>query len=139
MFFLRKQVLPWIAPFLLVAVAGCGGGGIKKVSGTLKYKGQPVPNCHITFNPENGRPSDGDTDEQGRFTLRYDPKQDGAVAGKHKVWVRPNATANSVTEPGMAPKPPKEWAEFYAKYGGEKSNKEVMIDKSTSDLVIDFD
>ena len=68
-------------------LAGCGDSGPKivPVTGTLKYKGQPVTNATLWFQPETGRPSWGQTDEQGHFTLNYDRGHEGAVPGKHKV------------------------------------------------------
>jgi len=132
----RKRLLPWTAPILLLVLAGCGGSDIKKVSGTLTYKGQPVPDAYVTFTPDNGRPSWGETDGQGRFTLHYDKTQDGAIAGKHKVSVRPKPTAS--TEPGMAPKLSADTAAFYDKYGA-RSTVEVTIDKNDSNLKLDWD
>ena len=34
---------------LLVALSGCGGGGVGNVSGEVKYNGQPLPNGRVTF------------------------------------------------------------------------------------------
>jgi hypothetical protein len=138
MSFARKCLVFWITPVLLVGLAGCSGN-MKQVSGTLKYKGEPVPNAYVTFTPDNGRPSWGETDEQGRFTLHYDNNQDGATAGTHKVSVRPKPTANTVTEPGKPLKLPKDIQAFYDKYAGENSKKEVTIDKDESNLILDWD
>jgi hypothetical protein len=138
MLFSRTTLLPWAVLLLVFGLAGCGEGKVVKVSGTLTYKGQPVPNAYIGFSPDNGRPSWGVTDEQGRFTLHYDRSQDGATVGKHKVSAKLNPTAANATEPGMPPKVPKEWAAFFDKYG-EKSKVEVVIDRSTNDLRLDWD
>jgi len=60
-------------------LAGCGGSGIVTVSGTLTYKGKPVTNAFINFVPaDGGRPSMGETDASGKFTLTYDPQTKGA-------------------------------------------------------------
>jgi hypothetical protein len=138
MFAFRKHLICWSVPFLLIGLAGCGQSKVVKVSGTLTYKGQPVPNAFVGFTPDNGRPSWAVTDDQGRFTLHYDRSQDGATVGKHKVSVRYEPTAASVTEPGKPPKVPKEWATFFDKYG-DKSTVEVVVDKSTNDLRLDWD
>jgi hypothetical protein len=134
----RKSILPWAAPFLLVTLAGCGGSKIVKVSGTLTYKGQAVKNAYVSFTPENGRPSWGETDDQGHFDLHFDRKEDGAVTGKHKVSVRPKENTAAEREPGKAPPVSPEMRAFFNKYSGENSKVEVVIDKPTSDLKLDW-
>lgn len=140
---LRNPVLLRAAPLLLVALAGCGGGGkVVKVSGTLTYKGKPVTNAYIDFVPKEGRPSWGQTDEQGHFTLNYDSQQQGAVRGKHKVSVRMRPVTTADQEAIMnGQKPPlsADMAAFFEKYSVENSKKEVTIDGSTTDLKLDWD
>jgi len=112
------------------------------VSGTLTYKGKPVTNAYVHFMPEHGRPSSGETDANGRFTLTYDPKTKGAQRGKHKVFVMYNTVAEPMQPgavPGAAPKLSSEQKEFFNKYGNEKSKVEVTIEKETSDLKLDWD
>jgi hypothetical protein len=71
---------------LLGSIVGCSDGPkIVKVSGTAFYKGEPVSNLRITFQPDKGRPSWGDTDAKGRFTLEYDANNKGALLGMHTV------------------------------------------------------
>jgi hypothetical protein len=136
---LRKSLCPWAALLLFAAMVGCGSGDPKvvKVSGTLTYKGQAVPNANLDFVPTQGRPSAGETDAQGRFTLHYDRKQDGAVTGKHKVTIR-QSLAGSL-EPGKAAPLSPEMAAFYNKYGPANSKLEVTIDKATDDLKLALD
>jgi hypothetical protein len=132
---------------LLAAVllaAGCSDDGPKvvKVSGTLTYRGDPVPNAAIHFVPEHGRPSWAITDAQGRFKVNYDADQDGAVVGKHKVYIeyRPTAQADvEVVMQGGRPKLAKEQAELFDKYGPERSPLTLDIKKSTSDLKLELD
>ena len=123
-------------------LSGCGGSNVVSVSGRLTYKGQPVTNAFINFVPDNGRPSMGETDQDGKFTLVYDPQTKGAQLGKHRVFVQYNAVADA-GKPGVVPgAPPKlsdEWREFFTKYGGDNSKVEVVIDKSTSDLNLAWD
>jgi hypothetical protein len=124
-------------------LTGCGGNNVVSVSGTLTYKGKPVTNAFIHFTPEGGgRPSLGETDENGRFTLTYDPQTKGAQIGKHKVFVEHNVTSNANMPgavPGEAPKLSSDMGEFFKKYGAEKSTMTVTIDKSTSDLKLAWD
>src|SRR5207245_1781850 len=144
----RKSYLVWAAPLLfLVLAGGCGGSGptIVPVTGTLTYKGKPVTNARIDFMPDNGRPSWGATDEEGRFKLNYDREHDGAVVGKHKVWVkmvqsRPTTKAEQEAAI-MGKKLPmsRDVAAFFDKYGEKNSKVEVVIDKSTKELKLDWD
>jgi hypothetical protein len=123
-------------------LAGCSKSNVVPVSGTLTYKGQPVTNAYVNFVPENGRPSMGETDQNGRFTLVYDPQTKGAQLGKHRVFVTHNAAADA-SQPGTIPgEPPKlspESKELFSKYSGEKSKVEIVIEKATPDLKLDWD
>jgi hypothetical protein len=78
-------------------IAGCGGQPypLAPVAGQVTFKGQPLAQAHVLFQPvgepnaENvGPPSVGHTDDQGRFTLRtVDRDSAGAVVGKHRVFI----------------------------------------------------
>lgn len=136
----RKPFLPWATLLLVLALAGCGdGSNLVPVTGTLTYKGNPVTNAYIDFTPEQGRPSWGQTDDQGRFKLEYDGKHKGAVVGKHKVSVRVGPQTTADREPGMAPPQSKEMAAFFDKYSFTNSKIEVVIDKNTKDLKLVWD
>lgn len=132
-----------LASILCLTLAGCGNSGVVSVSGTLTYKGKPVTNAFVNFVPESGdRPSMGETDENGRFTLTYDPQTKGAQVGKHRVFVQHNTVADAGkpgSVPGMAPKMSSDMAEFFSKYSGDKSKVEVTIDKAVSDLKLTWD
>jgi hypothetical protein len=137
----RQPTLRQVVPLVLVALAGCGGGSgsVVAVTGTLTYKGKPVTNAYVDFVPAQGRPSWGLTDGQGHFKLNYDRGHDGAIVGKHKVSARTGP--QKITEksvPGMKEPTPPEMAEFFAKYGPDKSPVEVTIDKNTKDLKLDW-
>jgi hypothetical protein len=108
-----------------------------KVTGTLTYKTVPVTNAYIHFRPENGRMSWAQTDEQGRFKVNYDASQDGAIVGKHKVWLemRPTSTADQeAVMLGKRVKMSKEMTEMFEKYSPEKSTLEVDITRNTKEL-----
>jgi hypothetical protein len=139
----RTLALP-AALVLLAAVAGCSDDGPKvvTVTGKLTYKGKPLPNTLINFLPERGRQSWALTDAEGRFKINYDADRDGAVVGKHKVWLdyRPNSRAEQEAE--MQGKPPQQSPEMkalFAKYTHEKSPLSVQIDKNTKELNLDLD
>jgi hypothetical protein len=127
---------------LCLAAIGCGRSDVASVAGQLTYKGQPVPNAIIHFVPDNGRPSMGETDRQGKFVLMYDPQTKGAQIGKHKVFVQPNPVGDLSDKravPGMPAKLPADLQVFFDKYSGAKSKVQVSIERSVSDLKLDWD
>lgn len=81
--------------FLALGLTGCGNDPkYVAVSGVVKVNGKPYKNAVVTFQPmgskENinpGRGSSGITDDQGRFTLKTDGGQNGAVVGTHLVRI----------------------------------------------------
>lgn len=124
----------------LVFALGCGGPKVVKVSGTVSAGGKPIPSLTIHFVPETGRPSWGLTDENGRFTLEYDNKLQGALVGTHTVWVqwRPRSPQEEMN-PKLANRPA-ESAAIQAKYGTQgKSPLKVEITRAVEDLEIKLD
>jgi hypothetical protein len=74
---------------VLTYVSGCKPRlpyEIVPFSGTVTYQGKPVPNTEIIFAPEVGRPSNGRTDANGRFTMIYTVQYDGVQKGKGKFF-----------------------------------------------------
>jgi hypothetical protein len=130
------------AAFLvLMALSGCGGGpNLVPVTGTLKYKGQPVPNAVVHFTPAGGgRPSSGPTDQSGRFKLQFDRNQEGVLLGKNEVGVTPGQGRLPGQEPGMEGQVPKDLAGLYQKYTPGKSPKVVEVTRSTREIDLDLD
>ena len=76
-----------VLTLLVVAILGTTGCGPKlpyevvKCSGTVTYQGQPVPGIPLFFVPQTGRPSNGFTDEKGRFSMIYTATKDGIQTG----------------------------------------------------------
>lgn len=135
----RRMSLLLALPVFCLFVSGCGSSSVVSVSGTLKFKGKPVTNAFIHFVPANGRPSMGETDSKGQFTLTYDPQTKGAEKGKHKVLVMVNEASLPSAVPGVPAKLPADLKELFDKYGGEKSTATVTIEKAISDLKLDWD
>jgi hypothetical protein len=78
----------------LVMVPGCSDDGIGKryaVSGTVSYKGKPVEQGTITFEPVDpkGRVAAG-TITGGRYSLATMPPDNGALPGKYRVTILSN-------------------------------------------------
>lgn len=82
---------------LAIPLAGCGSRDfqITNLDGVIMMDGKPLPGVYVQFNPDpeagtRGPSSLGESDEQGRFTLRYalptaDTNQEGVVVGSHRV------------------------------------------------------
>lgn len=74
-----------------VLMCGCGSGSdrpeLQPVEGTVTLDGKPVNGATVLFQPANGRPSKGVTDESGQYELIYRPGVEGAVLGTHKVSI----------------------------------------------------
>ncbi len=79
----------------LIPCVGCGqgagtgaGGETVPVKGKVTYKGQPVTQGVVTFEPvDAGRVATGDIQSDGTFVLTTVKTGDGAVVGRHKVGV----------------------------------------------------
>ena len=79
---------PWLAWWCCWPLAAAGGPKIVRVSGTVRYDDKPVPGVVVHFVPEEGRASTGLTDDQGRYKLSFDRKQEGAEVGTDKVYFK---------------------------------------------------
>ena len=94
---MNRHVL--ILTVVAVCTAGCGGPGYKiaPVSGRVTLDGKPLADAAVQFYPEAvpgstespGPTSIGHTDGDGRYTLVLvqDTETNGAVVGKHKVFI----------------------------------------------------
>jgi len=92
-----------VLALLVAAAAGCGGGGggppLGRVSGVVTLDGQPLADATVTFTPATGRPSQGVTGSDGRYTLAYTAEQPGAMVGDHVVRI---STEGYMERPGGA-------------------------------------
>lgn len=83
-----------------LTLGGCsknsGRPKVYPVSGTVKFKGEPVANANIVFLPEGSSPRNpaGTTDAQGNFKLTSYDTNDGAVAGDYIVIIVPGASTD---------------------------------------------
>ncbi len=85
---LSRCLGPVCLAVLLLVAAGCSESArLLKVTGTVRYKGKPVPNVVVNFLPAEGRPSWGLTNDKGEFKLSIDKKTEGAVTGlPRSIW-----------------------------------------------------
>lgn len=106
------------ATLLLLAVTGCGETSdrlpVYPVSGTVTFKGQPLPNALVAFHPVDksdprATSSRATTDAAGKFTLSTYEANDGTPAGEYKVTVECYKLKQTGTsaEPGPNFLPPK--------------------------------
>ena len=73
-----------------VSLAGCESGetaNVGSVSGTVTLDGSPLAGASIVFQPENGRPASGGTDDNGYYSLSYSNNQSGAIVGPCQVTI----------------------------------------------------
>lgn len=131
--------------FSLFMLAGCGPGGpeIVEIEGTVSRNGQPVPNLRIYFEPTKGRPSWAISDESGHFKLDYDIDHDGALVGKHTVWVVDEGGIVDPTAIAAGKPPPKrnpQIAQIIEKYGKlETSPKKVEITRADKNFKLELE
>jgi hypothetical protein len=92
----QSAYAPQLVLCLLVAangLVGCSKGPTRPkvvpVSGSIKFKGAPLPNATVTFLPEGSSPRNpfGTTDASGNFKLTSYDTDDGAVPGDYVVVI----------------------------------------------------
>lgn len=60
------------------------------VSGQVQLDGKPLESAYIVFQPTEGKPEDisiGNTDTDGRYTLKTLDGRPGAMVGKHQISI----------------------------------------------------
>lgn len=88
-----------------LVLAGCGSSGpeLGSVSGIVLLDGKPVPSVAVHFQPASGRPAEGITNNEGRFTVNYTFTKQGALVGESEVYIE--RIPNGYLEKGMLPAP----------------------------------
>jgi hypothetical protein len=86
-----RCVLLTLATLLL----GCGGVETKqvplvRVAGTVKLNGEPLANAVIVFEAADASFSYAQTDERGRYDLRFDSSRRGVTIGPKTVRISMN-------------------------------------------------
>jgi hypothetical protein len=97
---MRVIALPaFPAALLCIICVGCDDGRPERVhvSGTVLIDGRPLESGGVRFFPENGRPSTGEIQSGGRFSLFTYEEGDGCTLGKHRVTVVSVKDINSTT------------------------------------------
>ncbi|QDT95125.1 carboxypeptidase-like regulatory domain-containing protein [Gimesia aquarii] len=85
---------------LVLNLTGCGNSGpeLGVVTGVVFENGSPISGAMIEFFPEEGITSTGITDEEGKYSLKYNDRV-GAVVGRHSVQITPGMAA--ITNPDL--------------------------------------
>jgi hypothetical protein len=91
-----------LACCVVTLLSGCSDApDLVQIQGLVNHGGKPVPNIIVQFQPEDGRPSVGQADAEGKFKLTYSKHYEGARLGKHRVFVAfPNSTETPYDESG---------------------------------------
>jgi hypothetical protein len=91
----RQIRLPGLV--LVIAMAGCSGGRVAPVSGTVTLSdGQPAAGVTVCFSDRANRVSaSGTCDERGRYRLTTFQPGDGAPPGDYDVTVHPPTPEDS--------------------------------------------
>jgi hypothetical protein len=134
-----------------VVLPGCSKDVVKvpplhPVSGTVTYKGKPVPGATVTFiadtkaaaasksasDPQWPARCVGQADEDGNYTLAWDDFHSGAPEGTYKVAI----VATEPFQEGDDPDEPRENA-IPAKFGNPKTSG-LTAKVEPGDNVLDF-
>jgi hypothetical protein len=144
--FTRLTIGLWV---LSLALGGCGSGDdrpeLGQVTGTITMDGTPLTGTVVVFSPDNGRPSRGKTDAEGKYELTYIGETRGAKIGHHRVEIAPNeegedlseieaATAGESTATPTSPVKPRKNS-VPARYN---TNSELQADVKAGENVFDF-
>ncbi len=146
---------------MLFVLTSCGGGPqVTKVSGNVKYKGKPVAEATVIFEPDGGGTvGAATTDSSGNYNLGSNSGS-GVPAGAYSVRITSKVKLVDETDPMAGLQPgSKEYEEAYmkassrsaadayktkkdpdaipAKYGSGSELKQIV--EATSSQVIDFD
>ncbi len=118
-----------LAVVLLASCWGCGSnagpyaGKTVPVKGKVTYKGKPLTQGEILFEPDSGREANGNIQPDGTFELSTFKAGDGAVPGKHRVAVSGTSKKDAVP----------------VKYKNTSSSKtQVEVTEGKSEYVVDF-
>jgi hypothetical protein len=91
---LESRHIAVLSAVLLGSFWGCGSSAVQEaalvpVKGTVAYKGKPLTQGTIEFEPQTGgRLARGAIQSDGTFTLTTTKDGDGVAAGTHLVYVR---------------------------------------------------
>lgn len=136
----RRATVLLLASALIPTLTGCGSDSdICPISGTLTYKGKPMPQVYLRFEPDDlttKSTSMAVTDANGKFEMMIGSTP-GVFRGKVKVFCDDPLAAMGTKSPVPKEVEPA-YRELCAKYGAGKSTHVLTIDKPNSNLLLDL-
>ncbi len=138
---LFSKLLHSLGILVVFFVVGCGQSGpqLADVSGVVRLDGKPVAGATLTYIPvePGGSPSYGATDVNGKYTLRFTARQNGALLGEHQVEISTAKLSKSeLEELKAAGQEPPEYVKIPKKY---QSGGELRSTVKKGSNKIDFD
>lgn len=120
---------------------GCSTGDQRlcEIEGTLRFRGEPMPNVQLSFEPDDlstKSTSMAMTDANGRFVMMIGSTP-GVFKGKNKVICDDPLAAMGSKTPVPA-NVESGYRSLCAKYGYGKSQHELTIEKSNKNLALDL-
>jgi hypothetical protein len=97
-----------LACLSVILLAACGGPELTKVTGIVKYKGNPVSNATVVFTPDgDGVVGAATTDSNGKYALGS-TKGAGVPAGAYSVKIKSQVKPETDSDPmaGLTPGSP---------------------------------
>jgi hypothetical protein len=146
---LMKNLFAITSFLCLSLLVGCGKPQLPlgHVRGRLTLDGEPIVKAKIWFEPvAGGRPSFGESDQYGYYSVRYNAKRKGALPGEHIVKV---STFQEAYEPiegedavdgeeaALIESNPGRTEEIPAKYFEDPLTVTVVEGSNTIDLTLD--
>ena len=101
-------------------IAGCSESPqdmpeIAPVTGIVLLDGKPLPSATVVFQPTEGRASNGQTDAEGRYELRFNQDTMGAKLGPHQVFITTYREFDHQTDPNQKASPELLPAKYHSK------------------------
>jgi hypothetical protein len=95
---IRSDAVAWASLILALFLTGCGSDGPDRgvVTGKVTLNGQPLEDADVEFQPDEGSPSYGMTDDRGHYDLMYTRDKRGAMIGEHTVRITTSTTDTDV-------------------------------------------
>ncbi len=90
-----QRVVRWLLGVVVMTSAGwlCGcsqeGPDVVPVTGKITVDGKPIANLIVIMQPPDGRPSQGTTNADGVYEMRYTQDLMGVKVGSVGVWFDP--------------------------------------------------
>lgn len=90
----------FVAAVIAVFICGCSADPYSKVSGTVTFKGEPVPKGEIRFTPDSTQGNKGPSVTAIIRDGKYEtPSEKGIVGGKYQLRIMGYGVAKATNDP----------------------------------------